>query len=160
MNVAQLYPDLVDRLVLAASSGLSEAWPMPSVWGAQAVARLGKLLQWTSTAVPGLASAFHTTGLSKVCGYMLCVEKAPTYGVMERMPAFLAAHGIAVSLIFGAFDVLHTAQLERWRPAKPHCIVVTPMPHSVLCVSLDGLRLEERPSMWHGPLLPRPRSRL
>ena len=143
LHFATRFPARVGRLVLVATSGLSEPGWMLSTWGSSL---LGSIAGVASRVLP---PSLTPGPLHRTLGHMHVVKTAPDYGVFPGIPLFLRAHGIKVSLVSAGLDELHRPNVERWALAAPQAHVVKPFwTHSLLCVLADDMRLEDMPGIF------------
>mmetsp|Transcript_3374 Transcript_3374/g.7206 ORF Transcript_3374/g.7206 Transcript_3374/m.7206 type:complete len:316 (+) Transcript_3374:71-1018(+) len=135
-----LYPDRVGRIVLVCSAGLSESWyTLPSLTYPlrASILMLGSAL--------GSLGVDKIPGLSQMFEHVQLISTTPTYGIPEDMPKRLAERRVPLSLIWGRFDLVHSAQLKRWRTGRgPETVDSILLPfkgHAQLCSSIDELEL-------------------
>ena len=178
---ADKYKRDVSRVVLVSSPGLDEKWWMPpnvTKPVRDGVLRVGGLAQSGSVVTGGpvgrwLVNKFPP--IKTVLSHVRLIRDTPTFGVPNDMPQRLRSLKIPTTLVWGALDQFHSAQIKRWKAGRPYAadvgkleetsfdssedgskkdkgvhILVHPFwDHFAACIFLDKLRLGERAHFWH-----------
>ena len=128
--VSCLYADQfrgeVQRLVLVSTPGLDERWWTPPM--VSRPLRLG-VLRLAAVAAAGSATTLGPIGrwlvrdftpVKTLVSHVSLVRDTPTFGVPPDMPQRLRAQKIPTTLVWGALDQFHSAQIKRWKAGRPH----------------------------------------
>jgi len=140
---------MLSQRVSYRSAGLSEKW-----W---ALPSLTAPLRATAIAL-GNIGLESLPFLHRLFWLVRLVETTPTYGVPPDMPERLAAHQVPLSLLWGRLDMVHTAQIGRWRAGRSEEEVparIFPLKgHVALATRIDELELWESPELWSNRITP------
>lgn len=144
---AEAYPQQsIDRFVFIAPSGKTER-----------LLNLARLSGYFARGFTGLGSLLKRAGLGGLVGLppvfkLLCalnlIKNTPHYTVKQDL-AYLG--GARLTVLLGAWDMLHTAQDTAWRRGGgPRDVRVQPRrTHAMMCYNPDAWRLDLIPEAWH-----------
>jgi len=147
LRFAAHFPERVERLLLVCSAGLDEKW-----W---AIPSMTLPLRWGIRALESLLQPFgieDAPGLRWLFAHIRLISTTPEYGVPKDMPERLAAQHVPLHLVWGRFDLVHTAQIERWRGGRSAedvpAIVLPFSGHVQLCMRINELELWKLEKFW------------
>jgi pimeloyl-ACP methyl ester carboxylesterase len=147
-------PQRVGRMLLVCSAGLNEKW-----W---AVPSLTKPLRKAILCTQAIWK--EPPFLRWIYAHLRLISSTPTYGVAKDIPERLAQRGVPLALVWGSLDMIHSAQIERWRGGRsPKDVPARVIPlcgHVQLCSRIDDLALWNDAELWSTILTALPSSKL